>query len=80
MSPYYISGLFVFSGCVDYCDYCYGSLITDVIVDQEREVGDVDQIEFPGVKLLAGMRCSISGHCRKLVDIIDQENHLPEYC
>ena len=65
---------------MDYCDYCYGIFITDVIVDFKGEVLHVDQREVPGVKLLTGMECSISGHCRKLVTIIDLENHLPEYC
>ena len=65
---------------MDNCDYCYGSFITDVIVDFKGEVVHVDEPEVPGVKLRMGMECSISGHCRKLVDIIDLENHLPEYC
>ena len=65
---------------MDYCDYCYGIFITDVIVDFKGEVLHVDQREVPGVKLLTGMECYISGHCRKLVDIIVLENHLPEYC
>ena len=56
---------------MDYCDYCYGSFITDVIVDFKGEVLHVDQREVPGVKLLTGMECYISGHCRKLVDMID---------
>ena len=62
-SPYYVSGFFVLSRCVDYCDYCYGSFITDVIVDFKGEVVHVDEPEVPGVKLLMGMECSISGHC-----------------
>lgn len=64
---------------MDYCDYCYGIFITDVIVDFKGEVVHVDEPEVPGVKLLMGTECSISGHCRKLVDIIDLKNHLPEY-
>ena len=48
---------------MDYCDYCYGSFITDVIVDFKGEVVHVDQREVPGVKLLMWMGCSISGHC-----------------
>ena len=53
---------------MDYCDYCYGIFITDVIVDFKGEVVHVDQGEVSGVKLLIGMECSI---CRKLVDMID---------
>ena len=64
---------------MDYCDYCYGSFITDVIVDFKGEVVHVDQREVPGVKLLMRIGCSISGHCRKLMDVIDLQNHLPEY-
>ena len=64
---------------MDYCDYRYGSLIANVIVDFEGEVVHVDEREVPGVKLLMGIGCSISGHCRKLMDVIDLENHLPEY-
>ena len=48
---------------MDYCDNCYGSFITDVIVDFKGEVVHVDQREVPGVKLLMWMGCSISGHC-----------------
>ena len=58
-SPYYVSD------CVDYCDNCYGSFITDVIVDFKGEVVNVDQREVPDVKLLMWMGCSISGHCDK---------------
>ena len=47
---------------MDYCDYRYGSLIANVIVDFEGEVVHVDEREVPGVKLLMGMECSISGH------------------
>ena len=70
-SPYYVSGFFVLSRCVDYCDYRYRSLIANVIVDFKGEVLHVDQREVPGVKLLTGMECYISGHCRKLVGMID---------
>ena len=48
---------------MDYCDYCYGIFITDVIVDFKGEVVHVDEPEVPGVKLRMGMECSISGHC-----------------
>ena len=47
---------------MDYCDYRYGSLFANVIVEFKGEVAHVDEREVPGVKLLMGMECSISGH------------------
>ena len=49
--PYYISGILVLSRRVDYRHYGYGGHITDVIVDDELEVFDVDEGEVPGVEI-----------------------------
>ena len=56
---------------MNYRDDGYGSDIADVIVDQELEVGHVNQREVPCVKVLVRMRSYISGHCRKIEDMIN---------
>ena len=65
---------------MDYRDYRNGSNIADVVVDQELEIGHVDQREVPCVKVLVRMRSYISEHCRKIADMINLENDLPGYC
>ena len=64
LAPYYISGFLVLCGSVDYRDYLYWCHITDVIVDQEFEVGHVDQREVAGVELLVWMRLNRSKECK----------------
>ena len=54
--PYNVSRLLILSGCVDYRHYRYWRHIADVIIDQELEVGDVDQREVPGVEVRVRMR------------------------
>ena len=56
---------------MNYRDDGYGGDIADVIVDQELEVGHVNQREVPCVKVLVRMRSYISGHCRKIEDMIN---------
>ena len=65
---------------MDYRDYRHRSNIADVVVDQELEVGHVDQREVPGVKVLVRLSSYISGHCRKIANMINLENDLPGYC
>ena len=56
---------------MDYRNHRNRSNIADVIVDQELEVGHVNQREVPCVKVLVRMRSYISGHCRKIEDMIN---------
>ena len=49
---------------MDYRDYCYWCHVTDFIVDQEFEVGHVDQREVAGVELLVFMRLNRSKDCK----------------
>ena len=65
--PDNISSLLVLSSRVHYCYYCYGSHVTDVIVDQELEVLDVDQREISGEEILVRARPS-----KQLVRVVSQ--------
>ena len=40
---------------MDYRHYGYGSHIADVIIDEELEVFNVDEGEFPGVEIIVRM-------------------------
>ena len=51
-----VPGVLVLHGGVDDGDYCEGGDVADVAVDEEPEVGDVDQGEVAAVQLSVRVR------------------------
>ena len=55
-SPDNVPGVLVLHGRVDDGDYCEGGDVADVAVDEDPEVGDVDEGEVAAVQLSVGVR------------------------